>query len=137
MDLMDSCLVKDINRSEELKYATKIEIAAPTVPNIGTNITKNKKNVTICTVPESNSILELDKLFNLDIIFMVIADGIIANARIRKTISPDSYSAPIKERIAFGTTNKATTIGAVILTLILRLVADRSFFWLDDDGITI
>lgn len=133
----DLCLVKNISSSAELRYAAKIESAAPTVPNIGTKTIKNKKNVMICTVPESTSILELDKLFSIEIMFMVIEDGIMAKARMRRICSPDSYSAPMKERIVLGATNNTTTIGAVKLRLIRRLLEERSFFKADEDGITI
>ena len=39
--------------------------------------------------------------------------------------------------IDLGITSKATTIGAVRLRLILRLLVDRSVFKVDEDGITI
>ena len=133
----DSCLVKNTSSSAELRYAARIESAAPIVPNIGTKVVKSKKNAMICTVPESNSILELAKLFSFEIMFMVIEDGIMAKARMRNTSCPDSYSVPIKERIVLGATSNATTIGAVKLRLILRLLEERSFFKADEDGITI
>jgi hypothetical protein len=66
-----------------------------------------------------------------------MAEGIIVMASITKTATADSYSGPIKERIDRGTTSKATTIGAVTLTLIQRLFEDRSVFNMDEDGITI
>jgi hypothetical protein len=69
--------------------------------------------------------------------FIVIEEEIMARASTNNTVCADLYSGPIKERMDFGITSKATTIGAVKLRLILRLFEDRSFFKVDEDGITI
>ena len=69
--------------------------------------------------------------------FTVIEDGIMAMASTSNTVSADSYSGPINESIDLGHTSKATTIGAVRLRLILRLLVDRSVLNVDEDGITI
>jgi len=133
----DPWFVKIINSNEELRYATSIEIAAPIVSYAGTKTKKQIKNVTICTIPVNMSILDLPKLFSFDIMFTVIEEGIMVIASTSNTGSADSYSCPINERIERGTTSKATTIGAVRLRLILRLLDDRSFFKVDEVGITI
>ena len=81
--------------------------------------------------------LDLPVLFNFDIIFTVIEDGIIASASMNNTVSADSYSEPINERIDLGITSKATTNGAVRLKLILRLAEVKSFCKVVEGGITI
>ena len=126
-----------IKNIEELKYATRIEIAAPIVPYIGTKTKKEIKKVPICKSPLNTSNLDLSRLLSFDIRFAVMAEGIMAMASITKTATADSYSGPIKERIDLGATSKATTIGAVRLRLSLRLLEDRSFFKVVEEGITI
>lgn len=137
MYLEDPWFVKIIKNNEELRYATSIEIAAPIVSYGGTKKKKEIKNITNWTIPVNMSILDLPKLFSFDIMFIVIEEGIMAIASISNTVCADSYSGPIKDRIDLGTTSKATTIGAVRLRLILRLLVDRSVFKVDEDGITI
>ena len=82
------------------------------------------------------SSLDLPILFNFDIMFTVIEDGIIASPNMNSTVSADSYSEPINERIERGITSKATTNGAVKLKLILRLADDKSFCNVVECGIT-
>ena len=125
------------NVTEDTAYATSIEIAAPIIPYGGTRAKKQIKNVTICRIPIIISILDLPRLFNIEIMFTVIAAGIIDKARTVNTVSAEAYSCPINERIDFGTTNRATTNGAVRLRLILILLEDRSLFKVLDAGSTI
>jgi len=129
--------VKIKNNNEDIKYAMRIEIAAPRVPYMGTKVKKLNKNTSICTNPFNISIFDLPKLLSMDIIFIVIEAGIILIDSIYNTVSAFSYSGPIKESIDRGATSNATTIGAVKLRLILRLLRERSFINLDEDGITI
>jgi hypothetical protein len=136
MYLEDPCFVKISKNDEEHKYAKRIENAAPIVPYIGTKTKKETKNIAICIRPLNISILDLPKLFSFDIMFIVIEEGMIAIASTNNTATADSYSGPIKERMEFGTTSRATTTGAVKLRLILRLPTDKSFCKADDAGIT-
>lgn len=117
--------------------ATRIEIAAPIVPYIGTKTKKEIKKVAICKSPLNTSNLDLSKLLSFDIRFAVIEEGIMATASMTKTATADSYSGPIKESIDLGATSKATTIGAIRLRLSLRLLEDRSFLNVVEEGITI
>jgi hypothetical protein len=68
---------------------------------------------------------------------VVIADGMILIASISSTRTADSYSGPIKLRMGPGTKSNITTIGAVRLRLILRLVEDKSLFKKNEEGMTI
>jgi len=136
MYLKDPCSVKIISNNEEPEYAKRIEIAAPRVSYSGTKTKKEIKNIAICRRPLTISILDLFKLLSFDIMFIVIEEGMMAIASTNNTATADSYSGPINERMDFGTTSKATTIGVVKLRLILRLLEDRSFCIADDDGIT-
>jgi hypothetical protein len=137
MYLEDPCFVKISKNDEEPKYAKRIEKAAPIVSYIGTKTKKETKNIAICRKPLNISILDLFKLLSFDIMFIVIEEGMMAIASTNNTVAADSYSGPIKERIDLGATSKATTTGAVRLRLSLRLLEDRSFFKVVEEGITI
>jgi hypothetical protein len=134
--LKDLVSVTIINNIEEITYTANIDIAAPTVSYVGTRITKKVKNVTICTNPVTISSLDLPEVLSMDIMFIVIDEGIIAIASIRSRFCPDSYSGPTKDKTDLGATSKTTTIGDIRLRLNLRLSEDRSLLMIDDDGIT-
>lgn len=134
--LKDLRSVTIINNIEEITYIISIEIAAPTVSYIGTRIKNKIKNVTICTIPVITSGLDFPKVLSVDIMFIVIDEGIIAMASTMSRFCPDSYSDPTKDKTDLGATSKSTTIGDTRLRLNLRLSEDRSLLMIDEDGIT-
>ena len=121
---------------EELRYAIKIEIAAPTIPYSGTNVIKEIKNATNWTQPIMIIFRESFELLNFEIEFMTIIEGKIPTDKINKAVPPGVYSGPSIERMYEGTTARAVIIGEVRLNPIRKLPSVRSDFASDEAGMT-
>lgn len=67
-----------------------MEKAAPTVSYSGTKARNEAKNVTTWSIPTKIKDLDLFKLLSFEIIFIVKDEGIIPNASINRTNSPET-----------------------------------------------
>ena len=122
---------------QETEYDIKIDRAAPTPCKWGTKRIKLTMNPMICNDPMKSSSRDLPKIFNREIVFVAIAKGKIATESIINNISPETYSVPISESTNLEETSSKAIIGAVRLIPILMLPEVKSFWAMEDAGITI
>jgi hypothetical protein len=134
--LIDLASDQTSDSMHELTNAASVENAAPSVPWWGTNKKNATRNITISTSPIDISLVDISKLLDFDMKFIVIEKGKIAIDRTNSIVSPGRYCVPMMDSMNLGEEITAAIIGAFKLTLILELVDDKSVLNLLEIGIT-